>query len=940
MRDLVILITGVLALAVGCAAGRGLVESTASQLPIHADRFPGLLERKFYLRAERFHAQRAAPSGRIPRDARARAVAVAHALATSQPPIPPSEQWLPMGPSPMTLGGPQKQVSGRVSAIAVDPTNPRRWLIGGAQGGIWETLDGGTTWAAKTDNQRSLAMGAIAFAPSAPATIYAGTGEANFWSFTYGGAGLLKTMDNGASWSLIAQAVFDGNAVSSIQVDPIDPNRLLVASIAGNFGRQTAGEHLPNAPFSGVFKSTDGGRTWARKLPARHGTEVVVDADATDLKAQPGTFTNMYAGLGNQNQTVQNGLYRSRDAGETWTRVSGPWEIAPGPISGSGGTPPTLIGRIALAFAPSRPDTLYVGIQQAYYPGEVVTTDDPQGILLGLWRTDNAFDATPLWQKIVTDYPTGVNYGYRAQITGYCGTQCSYDHVLSVDPEDAETLYAGGVGLWRCSPCNGQATIANWRNIIETRVHVDTHALTWIVAGNEAKKTLIVGNDGGVWSTANPTDIGAWRNHNAGLALTQFYYGAADAYDPSILIGGSEDNGTSVRTAGGGNVWATVGCCDGSDNAISRQNTDHQVLSPQGLTSIVRTTDAWKTSTRVLDKNEHVPDTIGRSVYYTPFALCPSNENFFIVGTANLLAATDFFASGPKVPNWTPNFAPNIVAYGVPTAVAFSPADPSCATYALATTKSQIWITATGGGTAASSWRRIDASTLPSRYPTAVAFDPTTSNTLYVTYSGFNAYTPGTPGHVFKTTDALAAAPTWTKITTPMDFPHNAIAVDPTRPSTVYVGTDYGLFRSTTGGMGEHAWRWMGSNHGLPNAAVYDVEINLNGVALAFTFGRSAWMLQTGVPAPTIDTVVPSTGAAAGGTPVTITGTGFRTSTGATTFTFGSARATGVNCTSETTCTATTPAGAGTVTVGVSVLRQTGALLTGFTYENTGGKKP
>ncbi|MCI0748184.1 MAG: hypothetical protein L0Y58_22495, partial [Verrucomicrobia subdivision 3 bacterium] len=183
------------------------------------------------------HRQRAFPLEEIPRGARLRAleqIEASKAQAPAEAAFGPFE-WFNIGPNPIMVGTVPN--SGRVAAIAVDPVDVDHWLIGAAQGGIWETWNAGTTWKARTDNQASLSMGAITFAPSNPQIIYAGTGEANFAYENYAGAGLLKSTNRGTNWFLLAANQFAQSSFSDIRVHQNNANTLVAATVRGVAGR-------------------------------------------------------------------------------------------------------------------------------------------------------------------------------------------------------------------------------------------------------------------------------------------------------------------------------------------------------------------------------------------------------------------------------------------------------------------------------------------------------------------------------------------------------------------------------------------------------------------------------------------------------------------------------------------------------------------------------
>ena len=208
---------------------------------------------------------------------------------------------------------------------------------------------------------------------------------------------------------------------------------------------------------------------------------------------------------------------RSTDGGGSWSRVDGPWGVE----MSSTRSP---VGRIELALAPSNPDVVYASIQLPPNGGSNALG------LLGLYRTDNAWADSPTWIEIPTD-ATGPG--------GYCGpSKCGYSHVISVDPRDANTLFAGGAeqGFWRCTNCGASPA---WTDTTRNKgVHPDHHALAW--AGNR----LIDGNDGGLLSTV---DLGAsWQNHNRTLATTMFYGAALHPADNGMILAGPRDFSLTV----------------------------------------------------------------------------------------------------------------------------------------------------------------------------------------------------------------------------------------------------------------------------------------------------------------------------------------------------------------------------------------------------------
>ena len=754
------------------------------------------------------------------------AVCAALALLRLSPPadaLSAPGQWNSIGPMPLNADPPgfiPCPDSGRVASIATDPSDLNHWLIGTGNGGVWETRNTGASWAPLTDGQATLAIGAVAFAPSNPSVMYAATGEAVAAGFAKAGLGLLKSIDGGQNWNLLAAASFARASVRRVRVHPTSPDIVLATTSRGGFGRDSQ-ENAPSPPPFGVLRSNDGGVTWVRTLA---GLATALEIDSTN-------FNNQYAAIGeirypsginnDSPGAVVNGVYRSRDGGQTWTLISGPW--------GTSTTTVAAMGRIELAISPSNPNVLYASMAA---PPNGGTGAQP---LLGLFRTDNAWDPSPSWIQVNTS-PTGPG--------GYCGPEkCNYSHVISVDPSDPSQLFAGGAeqGFWRCSNCGASPV---WTNLTPAGVtsnncvHTDFHAAAW------AGSRLIVGNDGGVWST--PDRGATWTHHNNGLQTNMFFSGALHPTNPDFIVGGIRDFPLTTRT-GNGTLWTVVNYNWGGDwewgeaeVAVSstRPDTDWMVAWLYG--AVRRTTDAGQTGLLAdggIDKTG--------AAFVAPVRKCPSNDNVFLTGTNRMWRTNNFFSATP--PSWAANGPPHpypfpnsLLAPGTILSIAYAPSDTTCNTYAYGNRGGELHLTTDSGAT----WVDLDAGhTLPARPVNGLAFDPTNPNILYVGLSSFDIATPGRPGHVFKTTNALATTPTWTNISPAIDVPFNVITIDPRNPRLVYAGSDTGLWHSIDAGA---SWLRDGLTTGLPNAPVYDIQINpATDRTVVFTYGRGAFALTS-----------------------------------------------------------------------------------------------
>lgn len=708
-------------------------------------------------------------------------------------------QWRQIGQALIRSGTPDPRnpdpyQSSRVSSIAVDPRDTSRWLVGAGNGGVWETRDAGRSWTPIADDAPTLSIGVVTFAPGNPDVIYVGTGEYVGTSPSSNvGVGILKSVNGGQSWALMGQSSFNRTTIRRLRVDPNDANLIVAASATGGSGRERYGANpLALAQF-GVKRSTDGGATWIRTLAGQ----------ASALEVDPTNFSRQYAAIFNavvDPGSVSNGIYRSTNGGVTWSRIEGPWGPEPSVPNQS------AVGRIELAIAPSDPNVLYASIAAPL---------NGASDLLGLYRTDNAWADQPTWILIPTQ-ATGA--------TGYC-TGCGYNHVISVDPRAADTLYAGGkLDLWRCTRCGVSPTWTATR-----RTHADFHVVAW--AGNR----LIIGNDGGLFSS---TDLGeTFQGHNQPLTTNLFYDGALHPTDPEFLLAVGRDFRPLTYRASTG--WrelplaATGSWGHGGGVAISSSRPDTDWMGTHLYAVIQRTTDGGRTTLQVdgdIDKTN--------AAIAAPVRKCPANDDVFLAGTNRIWRTNDFFNSA--MPSWTVNSQP-AETQSILT-ITFVESDRNCNTYAYSTRAGVVRMTKDGGTT----WSDLDPmKTLPGRAVNSIAFDPTNANRAFVAVSSYDAVTPSKPGHIFRTDNALSSPPSWTRVGPPdqpfADMPFNAIAIDPRNTQLVYAGSDNGLWQSTDGGTN---WTKLGLGQGLPPASVFDIQINPNtNRTVIFTYGRGAYEL-------------------------------------------------------------------------------------------------
>jgi BNR/Asp-box repeat len=351
-----------------------------------------------------------------------------------------AQVWTSIGPAPIAgANGP----TGRITSLAVDPTDANHWMLGSAGGGVWDSRDAGASWTPLTDAQPTLIIGSVAFAPSNPQVIYAGTGEATYVNDALAGQGILKSTDGGTSWTLTGSPTFARTSIGAIRVHPSNANIALAIMSRSAFGRNYDSFFVPSIgpPPFGVQRTTDGGLTWTRTLS---GESMTLEIDPTDFANQY-TVISLPAGYGAYTPGPR-GVHRSRDGGQTWSAIAGPWSA--------------INGRILLAMAPSNRNTLYASLEGA------------DRRLFGLFRTDNAWAESPDWIRVSTAgnwASGGVNY------PDYCGDSCTPMHLIAVDAVDPNILYAGGTTLWRCDNCGATPT---WKDI-GAGSHTGKRCIAW-----------------------------------------------------------------------------------------------------------------------------------------------------------------------------------------------------------------------------------------------------------------------------------------------------------------------------------------------------------------------------------------------------------------------------------------------------------------------------
>lgn len=758
-----------------------------------------------------------------------------------------------------------KVMSGRVVALAVNPDNPAEFYVAYASGGVWHTTTNGINFEPISENAPTQNIGEIAMHwPSR--TLWVGTGENNASRSSYAGIGMMKTSDNGKSWTLAG--LEDSHHIGKILIHPEDPNHVIVG---------VTGHLYSSNEERGVYVTKDGGQSWKHTLYINNTTGVI------DMAVAPENFSIQYAAVWEKDRKAwdfvgngeNSGIYKSTDAGSSWKLISGVESGFPG---GEG------LGRIGLAVYDEntlyaihdsqfrRPETdekksnslekedfkqmskeaflaledkqldaflkrnnfqekyRAANLKNSVRSGAVVPKDlatyleDANALLFDTpvvgAEVYKSTDGGASWNKTHEGYLEDLYYSY-----GY------YFGHIHVHPKQEDKIYIYGVPI--LSSNDGGKTFAS---IGKANVHSDHHAL-WINPNRDGH--LINGNDGGVNITYD--DGAHWMKNNS-TTVGQFYAINIDHETPYNVYGGLQDNGVWKAAhnavederwhSTGHNPWTSIMGGDGMKVQIDKRNSSIVYTGFQ-FGNYYRLDLANKKRKAIQPKH-----TLGESPYrfnwQTPILLSSHNQDILYFGGNKLHRSLNQGEEWETISDdLTKGGRKGNVAYGTLTTLSESPFQFG---YLYTGSDDGLVYKSTNGG---GSWERISDSFPKDLWVSRVVASQHHKDRVYVTLNGYrwDDFTP----YVYVSEDG---GKQWKAIESNLPLsPVNVIREDPKNKNILYLGNDLGVFISFD--QGEN---WQAFVKGLTTAAVHDLVVQPEkNHLLAGTHGRSIYKADISV---------------------------------------------------------------------------------------------
>ena len=685
---------------------------------------------------------------------------------------------------------------GRVEAVAGDPRERNTFYFGSCGGGVWKTTDGGLFWRNVSDGFfKRASVGAIAVAPSDPNVVYAGMGEACIRGNVSHGDGVYRSTDGGKSWTHLGLA--ETRNIGKVRVHPQDPDTAYVAALGH--------AHGPNAE-RGIFRTRDGGKTWKKVLSrgnAAGGIDISIDPTNPRI-----VYASLWEAIRRPHQMISggvgSGLFKSTDGGDTWTE-----------LSRNRGLPKGVLGKIGIAVSPARPDRVFALIEAA------------DG---GVFRSE---DGGLSWSKGSDDRELRQRAWY-------------YTHIFA-DPKDAETVWVLNVDAYRSSDAGKTFTR-------QTIPHGDNHDL-WIDPNDPQR--MIEGNDGG--ATVSFNGGSSWSSlYNQPTA--EYYHITADTQVPCRLYAAQQDNSSissPTRSSLSGIMWQEcyeVGGGEAGHIAVRPDDpnivfaADHAGLLTRRdhRSGQIRVINVWPDATSGIAAK----DIKYRFNWTAPVLLSPHDPTVLYTASQYVHRSRDEGGSWERVsPDLTRNDPKTTGDSGGPITLDQTGAEYHATVFALAESPVQPGVLWAGSDDGLIHVSRDNGKKWTNVTPKLIAAQTLISIIEPGQHDGGTAYVAANRykhddfrPYLYKTANFGRS---WTKITSgiPADTFVRAVREDPTVAGLLYAGTEVGLYVSFDGGT---KWqRWQGRS--LPVVPIHDLIVKDGDLALA-THGRSFWVFDDLTP--------------------------------------------------------------------------------------------
>jgi photosystem II stability/assembly factor-like uncharacterized protein len=682
---------------------------------------------------------------------------------------------------------------GRVLAVTGIPGDPYTYYFGGVGGGVWRTTDGGMNWSPLFDRETVSSIGAIAVSESNPSVIYVGTGESCIRGNISYGNGMYKSTDRGKTWIHIG--LENTQHIAKVLINPRNPDVVYVAAFGHAYG--------PN-PDRGVYRSTDGGKTWDKILYKDDKT------GAIDLTFDPHNPNVLFAALYEAQRTPWSlssggpgsGLYRSVDGGNTWKHLEGK------------GLPSGIIGRIGVSVSGADSNRVYALIE---------AKDN------GLYRSDDGGDS---WAKINDDQRLTQRAWY-------------FTHIFA-DPRSVDTVYMLNTGMFRST--DGGKTL----NLLPAP-HGDHHGL-WIDPTNPNR--MINGNDGGATISV---DAGKSWSTQYNQPTAQFYHVAADSRPLYYIYGAQQDNSTvaiASRTDEGyigRQHWYDAG--GGESGYIAPDPNDYHVVYAGGNAGSMTRLDTriqqlQDVSPWPVDSSGHgAKDLKYRGGWTEPIMFSPNDANVIYTAAEVVFKSNDQGRTWAVIsPDLTRNDRSKQESSGGPLTKDNTSVEFYDTVFTLAESpvqKDVIWagtddgliqVTKDGG----KSWNNVTPKGMPEwSLVSIIEASPHAAGTAYAAVDTHKL--DDLKPYLYKTTDF---GKSWTLITTgiPAGAYTHAVREDPKQKGLLYAGTETGIFISWDDGA-----HWQTLQLNLPQSPIHDLIVKNDDLVVA-THGRSFWILDSIAP--------------------------------------------------------------------------------------------